>query len=343
MLLNASQLIRFWNLLIFGPSGVGKTTLGVTAPDPVILLAERQGFESVRDAAARLGKPVPPTFWVRTRDDVAKCVAAFQSEVFPLAVLARWFGGESELKDGESLSAEQETAIAEAVAALPYTQPKTIVCDSVTEMFQQVWDHILTQAPAKIAKDGLPDTNMRHWGAMKERCAAFIRSFRDLPYHVIFLALEDDKETGDDDARQRVVGPATPMRTIPGMLAAACNAVGQAQIRTVRQADEKAPDGVRNDLVRYVRFFAPSYVLTKPHERLAADEQPDVSKWFAQMEGGDDAPAPEPVADAKPKTQSRRRRGARRETLETKAEDLPDQPDPNAVGAQASPHERGAS
>jgi len=274
VLLNQEQIERTINLGIYGTSGTGKTTLGVTAPDPVILLSERQGFESIRDAAARLKKPIPPTFLMQHRDALGQAIAALQKGVGssgsngksaePLVRLVEQFVPEDKQK--------------QAIADLPYTTPKTVVLDSCTDMMQLVWDHILEQSPQKTAKDGLPETNMRHWGTMKERGNALLRAVRDLPYHSIYLSLLDDRETGEGDEKNRVVQPQMPMRALPGMLAASCNAVG---ITRVKRLHEKGKD---MELQRWVQFAGPDFMLVKPLRPLKDQEEPNVSKWIAKLD-----------------------------------------------------------
>ena len=59
--------------LIFGDTGTGKTTLGVTCPTPLIILSETQGEASIRAAAKEAGMPMPATALVETgsrMDDV---------------------------------------------------------------------------------------------------------------------------------------------------------------------------------------------------------------------------------------------------------------------------------
>lgn len=271
MLLNAQQPGRLFKLLVYGESGVGKTHLGVTAPDPVILLAERQGFETIRDAAQMLGKPVPPSFWIRSRDDFADAIRALQSESEPLpAMVAR------AMKDDPE-------AAEKTIAELPYTKPKTVVIDSMTEIFQLLWDHMLEQAPPKTAKDGLPEVGKRHWGTMRDRAQAMIRTVRDLPYNVLFLALLDDREVGEDEQKERVVQPQAPMRAIPSMMVAAVNAAGVAKRDRLTRMDPATGDRVV-EIRRYVQFLCPSFVLAKPIIGLDGDEEPDVSAWLAKLD-----------------------------------------------------------
>lgn len=283
MLLNTQQDERLWKVLCYGESGVGKTHLGVTAPDPVILLAERQGFETVRDAAHMLGKPTPPTFWMRNLQDFRTAIQVLQNDPAPLATLVQRLAGDA---TEEEVDAEMES--------LPYVRPKTVVIDSCTEVFQLIWDNLLEQAPPKTAKDGLPDTSMRHWSAMRDRASGLIRTCRDLPYHVLFLALLDDREQGEAEQKTRIVQPQAPMRAIPSMLVAACNAAGVVRRDRVTVADENDPSGRRIEVRRSVRFLCPSFVLAKPLHPLAPEEVPDVSDWFRRLE----RPTGDPVVDA---------------------------------------------
>lgn len=285
MYMNTQQPTRLWKILVYGPSGVGKTHLGCTAPDPVILLAERQGFETVRDAAQRLGKPLPPTFWMRTRTDFGEALKMLQGPE-PIRTMAAHFA------PGEQVQ-------------LPYTQPQTVVIDSVTEMMQLVWDHLMDQAPPKTASDGLPDMSMRHWTAMRDRSGALIRACRDLPYHVLLLAGIDDREVGEEDQKERQVTPACPMRSIPALLAHACNGVGVQKIRRRWIADAKAEGGRREETERYVQFLAPSFVLAKPLSPLRGEENVDASDWFRRLGGGAEAEQTR-AAPSAPKAPKRR-------------------------------------
>ena len=265
MYLNQEQQDRNVNVLVYGTTGTGKTALGVSAPDPVILLSERQGFETVRDHARRLGKPMPPTFWIQNREQLAHAVHCLQVEADPIpAMLALLMKDKSE-------------SVAKAVATLPYKRPKTVVFDSVTDVMQIIWDGVVEQSPLKKAKDGLPDTSMRHWGAMSTRGKAFIRQCRDLPYNVLFLALLDDREVGEEDERSRVIQPMLPMRGLPSMLAAACNAVGIARVRAVRKKDEQT------EMQHTIQFAGPDYMMTKPLRPLRDVEAPNMSQWLDRL------------------------------------------------------------
>lgn len=308
MLLNANQPRRRWIFGVYGESGVGKTHLGVTAPDPVILLGERQGFETVRDAARLLGKPVPPAFWINNPEALRVAVSTLQTSDDPLVDLIRHFAG-----PGDDVDA--------AIAALPYRKPKTVVADSATEFLQLVWEGIGAQAKTKIAADGLPEVSMRYWGVMKDRSGRLIRAFRDLPYHVLFLALLDDREVGEEDERSRIVQPLTPMRSIPSMLVAATNAFGVAK-RERKVSREEGTDKRKIEIRRYVQFEAPSYVVSKPLSPLEAEEIPDVSDWFRRLElDRPDETKPEQKPEDKPeeKTSSRRRRKSKPQTEEPAA------------------------
>lgn len=257
MFLNQEQPERHTNILVYGQTGSGKTALGVSAPDPVILLSERQGFETVRDHAKRLGKPMPPTFWIKDRTQLAHAVGALQGATDePIPALL-------------DLLASTDGAAEAAKKTLTYVKPKTVVFDSVTDIMQLIWDGIVDQSPLKKAKDGLPDTSMRHWGAMSTRGKSFIRQCRDLPYHCLFLALLDDREVEGE----RVVGPALPMRALPAMLGAACNAIGVARVTAKRKTDAET------EMVHSVQFAGPDNMMTKPLRPLRDNEIPDMTHW----------------------------------------------------------------
>lgn len=258
MLLTNEDFVRLYNILVYGQSGSGKSTLGVTAPDPVILLGESQGFESIRDAALRLGKPLPPTFHVTHADQLRQAILALRREDEPLLELAALHGA--------------------AGIELPYTRPKTVVLDSLTEMMKLVCDEIDEQSPPRIAKDGLPERSKRFWGVLSDRSDRLLRSLRDLPYHVLMLALLSDREVGEGQERSRVIGPQLPMHKLGELTASVTNAVG-VSVRTATPLPDNDTEYSFN-----VRFAGPPYMLSKAMRPLGDKEPADFSAWVERLD-----------------------------------------------------------
>lgn len=87
----------FYKILLFGDSGAGKSWLAASAPDPVILLTERNGEQSVR-----LSAPDAPYLIAHTMEEVR--------DFLRIAISGDWLD-----------------------AGLPYV-PKTLVIDGLTEI-----------------------------------------------------------------------------------------------------------------------------------------------------------------------------------------------------------------
>jgi len=251
----------FVKALVYGKPGTGKTSFGVTAPKPLILLTERQGYVHIRQAAARLGVPVPETLFIEDAEDLRNVARA---------VFSAHKSGASEVIVHNELG--QETYRGPA--------PKTLVIDSITDAFRLLEDEIKREAPPQKGKDGLDAVSERYWGALADRGEKLIRGFRNLPVNVLFLALEDEKQVGEGAEAERLVGPMLPMRKMPSVLAAAVNVVGI----TVRAIRAKA-EGAKGDakIVFAVRTVGPSCYLLKPCRPLRDTEVSDFSSWVDRM------------------------------------------------------------
>jgi hypothetical protein len=244
--------------LVYGDSGSGKTTLGVTAPRPLILLSERQGLLSVRQAAKRLGVPVPTVLFCTQLDDYRRVVRALvSSKQKPFRVL------DSNRKDVCLELAEW---------------PETVVVDSITDVCRIVSEEIREQSPPKMGKDGLPVDSERYWNVFGDRMTSIIAAFRDAPVNVLFLALKDDRETGEDAAKVRAVTPAMAMRKLPAALSAACNLTGYAYRREVRK-------GKAVQVVHGVMTVGPEYMMLKPCQGIRPVEVPDFTYWVRAING----------------------------------------------------------
>lgn len=260
MRMTATDRPRTWNLLIYGRTGTGKSSLGVTAPDPLILLGETQGFESVRDAAVRLGKPTPPTFHVKHADELRSILLRLmEDDETPIRSIDRYYDPESEY-------------------APPYERPRTIVLDSITEFMELLCDEIDEQSPPRIAKDGLPERSRRFWGELSKRSGRLLRTLRDLPYNVVLLARLMDKEIGEGNAKARIVAPALPMNKMPEEVAAVTNGVGLA----FKLAKPKAKSDT--EFTYNVRFAGPDHFMLKALRPLKDIEPADLSDWFERLD-----------------------------------------------------------
>lgn len=273
---------RLLKALIYGNPGTGKTSIGVTAPEPLILLSERQGMTHIRHAAARLGVRTPRTLLMRTAQDYRDVLRTLRMPPAKDFVVRDRDGNE--------------------IVRFPDWWPKTCVLDSVTDAMKLFADEVQQQSPPKTGKDGLPVLPERYWGVLIDRCEKFLRLFRDLPMHTLFLALlADDRKEDDDDEEAAKVGPQVATKGLRGVAAAAVNVVGVTYRRVKRGKSDEIER--RDGQVVYdfgVLTYGPGYMLTKPLRPLRDREVPDFGNWVARVfEGLDVAPeAPEFVPGA---------------------------------------------
>lgn len=102
---------------------------------------------------------------------------------------------------------------------------ETIFIDSLTEITKKAVDHVLKERDDVMAQRGKVKTTIfedqmtiEEWGVVKPRIERMIRAFRDLPYNVIFTALEDNVK--DKDGAMTVTALMSPKSLsleIPGL------------------------------------------------------------------------------------------------------------------------------
>lgn len=189
---------------IYGPSGTGKTSLGVTAPKPLILLSEAQGHLHIKQAAQRMKIEEPPTLFMESLNDYRCVLKALHSDRSKPFVVKE--PGGDVMYQGD--------------------WPETVVLDSLTDAGRLIVSEIRATAKPKIGDDGLPVDGMRFWNVLQDRMQNLILAFRNAPAHVLFLCLADDRMTGPDNAQVRSVTPDLPMRKLSNFVAAACNVMG---------------------------------------------------------------------------------------------------------------------
>ena len=160
----------YLNMLIYGDSGVGKTTLAGSAdavPEmrPVLFVDVEGGTESLRHVY-----PDVDTVRVTKWNEIADLY--------------------SELQRGQH----------------GYS---TIVLDSLTEI-QKFNMYEIMRALMAAFPDRDPDVpSMREWGKNLEQIRRFVRRFRDLPMHTVFTALskeDKDEKTGKITTRPSLSG-----------------------------------------------------------------------------------------------------------------------------------------
>lgn len=151
---------RFWNLLVYGESGIGKTTLAgsadaVPSMRKVLFIDIEGGTNSLVHSYPQV-ETVRVTSWKEMQD-----------------VYNALFNGEGDYR--------------------------TVVLDSLTEIQKFNMYHVMAKA-AQERNNVDPDVpSQRDWGVSGEQIRRMVRGFRDLPMNTIFTALakEDrDQKTG---------------------------------------------------------------------------------------------------------------------------------------------------
>lgn len=142
--------------LVYGKSGIGKTTLASTLEGPTLIISAESGLASLHGTQI--------DFVDITQDD-----------------------------SGSLLKAEARIAkLREVYEHLlnPETQEQynTVFLDSLTEIADIMKDYLFDKYPD--AKD-----TFKLWGEYTKEMSKVVRAFRDLPhYHVVFTCLEDESQ-----------------------------------------------------------------------------------------------------------------------------------------------------
>lgn len=247
---------RFLKAAVYGRSGTGKTSLGVTCPSPIILASERQCILSVKQAAKRLGlKEAPPTLHMESVEDYRRVIKAMHgNRAEPFRIKSR---------EGDVLY-EQDV------------WPQTCVIDSLTDAGRIISEEIQEMSPPKPGKDGLPTQPMRYWGVLIDKMTNLIQEFRNVPMNVLFLCLVDDRDVGEGEQQVRMVTPSLPVKRLPDTLAAACNLMGY-QYRTETREKRDGKDVVVTSFA--TMFQGPEHFLLKQCAPLRRVEKSNFAMW----------------------------------------------------------------
>jgi hypothetical protein len=263
----------------------GKTSFGVSAPKPLILLSERQGYPHIVSAAKRLGRPQPTVLFVETTEDYGRVVNALHGDKsLPFVV-----------KDGKGndiLRLEE--------------WPESVVVDSLTDACARLVDDIRRQSPPKEGRDGLPVDSERFWNVLADRFSKMVHMFRDAPLHVLFLCLLDERQLDDAEdpnTKHRWIGPQLMMRKMPGVVQAAVNVVGVTYRKTAA-AKEKGGD---REVTYGIMTCGPDYFELKPFRPLRDHEVTDFRSWCKRIVGIDDGQAAPAAPDVSEITETKKK------------------------------------
>jgi hypothetical protein len=181
---------------------------------------------------------------------------------------------------------------------------QTIVLDSLTELQRMLRDEIIA---SRKGQPGGEAFSLQDWGTLTDRMRKLVRTVRDLPFHVVCIALaasDNDEGTG-----QRFTQPAFDGKKLPNEIAGYFSLVGY-----VYRDRVKADDGTVSVQHR-VLLQGPPTLLTKGLPGLDAVEAPNLSAWLAKLNGEQPPVVQAPVTPARteapdPNQPARRRRTA---------------------------------
>lgn len=183
-------------MLVYGNYGTGKTTLAASAQDvpgmgDVIFIDAESGSMSLSD-----------------RDDIDSINITNYSQFARVYEYLRLHCRARDADDVNALVKLESTYKGIQVSPKNVKRYRTVVIDSITEVQKYCMYQLLNMEVGDYELDMEPQAaQFAEWGKAAEMIRLLVRSFRNLPMHVIIVAAEQSTE---DETKRQLKSPALP-------------------------------------------------------------------------------------------------------------------------------------
>lgn len=295
-------------ILLYGDTGAGKTHFSADADGVAVALVEPQGFATIASLKRKVLVPGKKgragTPCLRTMDDLREFVkAAASGRLAKAGVTTLVFDGITEIQQ----MMIDEIQRGKRRAAL------TVKTEGSTKKTKAVETEAKPDAkPDAKTKGPAPEMTQADWGTLATMLRNFLRTIRDLPYHVIVTALS---QTSEDEVN------GVKIRRLSPMLSGSTRAtIGQYFniIGLIYKIEESGT------IRRVVAVDADERYMTKSYGAIVGIVDANLALWLELLAGGDGTAA---AAGARLPGQVKRRLGGTKttKTEETEEEEEEDE------------------
>ena len=189
---------RYIKLLIYGPYGSGKTTLGASSVYveqmlDVIYVSVEGGELSLEEFPSEL-----------TENNIT--VRNFRQ----MARVVEFLRAHCRYRDADNIAElrKQESTLRGVEVEQPHKY-RTVVLDTLSEIAVYMSQQILGFDPSNMPLDQeAAPSDIRDWGKLLTMERNFVRAIRDLPMNVICICPEFQMEIGQKDNKRTIIRPA---------------------------------------------------------------------------------------------------------------------------------------